>query len=65
MDEPLIGVDAESQNSFLDLIDSLNKDMGITIVIVSHDIDVVRRRADKIIGLVNGKVIIENLKDRH
>lgn len=33
MDEPLIGIDAESQDIFFQIIDRLNKTLGITIVL--------------------------------
>lgn len=61
MDEPLIGVDIESQNIFFDLIDKLNKDFGITIVIVTHDISTLHHRANKIFRLDNRKLNIDNI----
>ena len=38
LDEPTTGVDAKTQEMFYDLLGMLNRDKGITIVIVSHDI---------------------------
>lgn len=61
MDEPLIGVDIESQDIFFDLIDKLNKDFGITIVIVTHDISTLHHRANKIFRLDNRKLNIDNI----
>lgn len=39
LDEPTTGIDEESQKSFFQLLQKLNKEMGITIVVVSHDIE--------------------------
>jgi zinc transport system ATP-binding protein len=38
LDEPTVGVDAKSVKQFYDMLDSLNKDKGITLVMVTHDI---------------------------
>jgi len=39
LDEPTTGVDQAMQDSFYQLLQNLNKEMGITLVLVSHDID--------------------------
>ncbi|KKP63191.1 MAG: ABC-type Mn2+/Zn2+ transport system, ATP-binding protein [Candidatus Moranbacteria bacterium GW2011_GWF2_34_56] len=39
LDEPTTGIDEKSENDFYQLLQELNKKMGITLVIVSHDID--------------------------
>jgi zinc transport system ATP-binding protein len=41
LDEPTVGIDMESQETFYALLAELNKSSKLTIVIVSHDIDVV------------------------
>jgi zinc transport system ATP-binding protein len=45
MDEPVAGVDAAGQEQFHELVRRLNRDLGITIVLVSHDIGAVMRQA--------------------
>lgn len=45
MDEPVAGVDAAGREQFHSLIRHLNQDLGITIVLVSHDIGAVMREA--------------------
>lgn len=64
MDEPLIGVDLESQETFLDVIDKLNKDYQITIIMVTHDINSIKNRANKVFHLSNGELNIERLGNR-
>lgn len=56
LDEPGEGVDITSQQSFYSFLKKINKGFGITIVFVSHDIDVVTREADNIICLNGGLV---------
>lgn len=47
LDEPTVGVDAESRDAFYALLDELN-DEGITIILIEHDIGVVTDRANRI-----------------
>lgn len=39
LDEPTTGVDKKTQDGFYALLQKLNKDLGITIIFVSHDIE--------------------------
>lgn len=64
MDEPLIGVDTESQDAFFELIDKLNKDYEITIVLVTHDISTLQNRANKIFNIDNGKVRVYDVESK-
>ncbi len=45
LDEPLAGVDSVGQEQFHTLLRRLNRDMGMTVLLVSHDIGVVMREA--------------------
>jgi zinc transport system ATP-binding protein len=38
LDEPTVGVDAKNVNSFYEMLDKLNKQEGITLLLVTHDI---------------------------
>lgn len=38
LDEPTVGVDAKNVSSFYELLGTLNKQMGITLLLVTHDI---------------------------
>jgi zinc transport system ATP-binding protein len=48
LDEPAVGIDVKSQDAFYQLLSRLNKDEGLTLVMVSHDIDVVVNEVTKI-----------------
>lgn len=41
LDEPTSGVDLESQEQFYNLLSKLNHDLGITLILISHDIEVI------------------------
>jgi len=49
LDEPTVGVDVKAQDEFYQLIADLNKSKGLTIVMVSHDIDVVVNEVSKLV----------------
>ncbi|MEP7167176.1 MAG: metal ABC transporter ATP-binding protein [Candidatus Woesebacteria bacterium] len=51
LDEPTVGIDVQSQETFYRLLSSLNKDKGLTIVIVSHDVDVVMNEVTTVLCL--------------
>ncbi|HYD34648.1 MAG TPA: metal ABC transporter ATP-binding protein [Vitreimonas sp.] len=48
LDEPTVGIDADSQHHFYDLLSHLNRDHGLTILLVSHDIEVVMKEVTTI-----------------
>lgn len=41
LDEPTVGVDVKTQEKFYSLLKKLNQELELTLVIVSHDIDVI------------------------
>ncbi|MBI2410686.1 MAG: metal ABC transporter ATP-binding protein [Candidatus Kerfeldbacteria bacterium] len=51
LDEPTVGVDLPSQEQFYTLIRKLNEEMGMTIIFVSHDIDVITHESKNILCL--------------
>jgi len=51
LDEPFEGVDEESQREFYGLLHDLNADRGITILFVTHDVEMIGREAHEIICL--------------
>jgi len=62
MDEPLVGIDSESQDIFYLLMEELNKKFGITIVIVSHDVVEITSKVNKILCINNGEVFTHSSK---
>lgn len=56
-DEPSAGLDPIMAAGLDELILNLNKDLGITFVIVTHEVDSIRKVADRILMLDQGHVI--------
>lgn len=48
LDEPTVGVDAQNEQFFYDLLQHLNQDRKLSIILVSHDVGVVSKRMDSI-----------------
>lgn len=61
MDEPLVGMDLDSQNKFYTLMDRLNREYNITLVMISHDIGVISQKVNKIFCLNKGQVYHHDL----
>jgi len=52
LDEPTVGVDIKTQKQFYTLLRKLNKELFLTLVLVSHELDVVAHEATEI-GYIN------------
>lgn len=64
LDEPTANLDSRTVNRILDLLLKLNKELGLTIIIATHDVDFVPLCTDKIYILNLGRVVAEGpLKD--
>ncbi len=51
LDEPVSGLDPLVTAEMYELIESLNKEDGITVIMISHDIDAAMKYADKILHI--------------
>jgi zinc transport system ATP-binding protein len=54
LDEPAAGIDFHDQEKFYDLIARLNRETGVTVLLVSHDIGMVRQQAHHVLCLKDG-----------
>lgn len=63
LDEPTVGVDVASQNQFYDLLKKLNKEFGMTLVMVSHDIGVISKQANRIACISNKQVYVHKSEE--
>ncbi|QCO57694.1 phosphonate C-P lyase system protein PhnK (plasmid) [Pseudorhodobacter turbinis] len=64
MDEPTGGLDVSVQARLLDLLRGLVRDMGLSAVIVTHDLAVVRLLADRLMVMKSGHVVEQGLTDQ-
>ncbi len=62
-DEPFAGLDPISLGTAARLIRELNDAMGLTSIIVSHDLDETFHIADKVIVLANGHIVAQGTPD--
>lgn len=58
-DEPTTALDVQTQGQILKLLKKVNKDNGISIIIITHDLHVVEDLADRTIVMFEGKKIEE------
>lgn len=56
MDEPAAGLDPEGRREILNLVRKLNKEKGITVVIISHSVEDMAELADNILVLNKGRL---------
>ena len=54
LDEPVAGLDPKARRSFLDLVVELHRKQGLTVVIVSHNMDDLAELCDRVLVLNNG-----------
>ncbi len=64
MDEPTSGLDVSVQARLLDLIRNLVADLGLAVIIVTHDLAVARLLSHRMMVMKGGTVIEEGLTDR-
>lgn len=56
LDEPEVGVDLNAQEQFYSFVDRLNSELGMTVLLISHDIDVVAHQSKTVLCL-NRKLV--------
>lgn len=64
MDEPTGGLDVSVQARLLDLVRGLVTDLGLAVVVVTHDLAVARLLSHRMMVMKNGNVIEAGLTDR-
>jgi len=64
MDEPLVGIDFNAQKTFYKLMKVLNRDLGITLVMVSHDIFMLMDQVNKIAFIRNKKLYMYEVDNK-
>lgn len=62
LDEPTAGLDPIAAAAFDELLLYLREALGLTVVMVTHDLDTLVRTCDRVAVLVDGKVIVDTLQ---
>jgi len=60
LDEPFSSLDAFTRREMQDLLAGLARDLALSVIMVTHDIDEAKRLARRILNLENGKLIEKN-----
>ena len=63
-DEPVASLDPVTSAEILDLLRAINRRDGITMVVSLHQVDYVRRYADRVIGLHRGELVFDDVPGR-
>ena len=62
LDEPTVGVDLDTQEQFYTLLEKLNEELDLTLVLVSHDIDVVTNEVSEL-ACINQTIVYHGYPD--
>ena len=58
LDEPTAGLDPDSSDAFVNLLRSLHRDLALTVIMVTHDLDTLFELSTRIAVLADQKVIV-------
>lgn len=59
MDEPTTGLDVTTEAAILELIDELRRETGQSVILISHNLGLVARHADRVAVMLRGEVVEE------
>lgn len=63
-DEPTTALDVTVQAQILDLIKELQKEMGMAILFITHDLTIVRKIAHRVAVMKDGKIVETDIPDK-
>ncbi len=64
-DEPTGNLDPETSKEIMKVIESINKEMGTTIIMATHDREIVNRMKKRVITIENGVLVSDDAKGRY
>lgn len=64
LDEPTTGLDVSVQALVLDTLKRLQRELRLAMIVVSHDLGVIRTLADRVMVMRHGRVVEQGLADQ-
>ena len=61
-DEPTGNLDPDTSKEIMDVIDNINKELGTTVVMATHDKDIVNRMKKRVVTIENGIKVFDKMK---
>ncbi|MEO1277402.1 MAG: phosphonate ABC transporter ATP-binding protein [Planctomycetota bacterium] len=58
-DEPVSSLDPRSSEIVLSTLDRINSTHGVPVVVNLHDVEIARRHADRVVGLRDGRLVLD------
>ncbi len=59
LDEPTAGLDPKGRNELFAQLETMNKELGLTIILISHSMEDVARHVERLYVLCEGKIVNE------
>ncbi len=64
LDEPTSALDVTHQYELLKLIRELNQSLGLTVIMVIHDVNMAARFSDRLVALKRGRIVVDARQKR-
>ncbi|MCW5744641.1 MAG: phosphonate ABC transporter ATP-binding protein [Alphaproteobacteria bacterium] len=62
-DEPVASLDPRNTQRVMDALQSINRDLGITVMCNLHSLDLAREYCDRLLGLAAGRLVLDETPD--
>ncbi len=62
-DEPTTALDVTVQAQILELLNELKREMGMALLLITHDLGIVRKMADRVSVMTGGKIVEQGLTE--
>jgi len=59
LDEPSSGLNPEETEEMGYWIEDIRRDLNMTVILIEHDMSLVKEVSDRVLAIVNGKVVTE------
>jgi energy-coupling factor transport system ATP-binding protein len=64
LDEPTSFLDPKSSEQILDVVEKLHRELGVTVVMVEHRLDLVSKFADRVVVMNEGRIVLDGMPSK-